>query len=359
MMISMPWILARRAAVLLLAGASAAAAQPGGDVRPPVMGWIPAHGIDDAGRALAATPAAGRALTRLGLQFWNPSPDGTGVVLAPQDASGKPVTPAQVRQLQGWARAHGVVPLLTVSNNSAVMERWDWPLARRAFVDHPEEFAAALVAAVEAWDLGGVDLDLEGEGDHETDRAAYASFVHLLGAALKARGKLLTVDSFPSPCADAPNLGWWADWVGAAQAVHSLGYADLYEGNLGSFTPEGRPSCEGGAALFRYSWQVDYGLRAGWRRDQIVLGMPTWLDRWGAGGAGPSLVDHLREVRALGAGVGLGDLQLAAPGWTRPAAWDAVQAVRRPPPARWAALHGGGAGGRTRARADVHLNAAR
>ena len=42
------------------------------------------------------------------------------------------------------------------------------------------------------------------------------------------------------------------------------------------------------------------------------------------------MVDHLREVRALGAGVGLWDMQLAAPGWAKAATWDAVQALRRP-----------------------------
>ena len=42
------------------------------------------------------------------------------------------------------------------------------------------------------------------------------------------------------------------------------------------------------------------------------------------------MVDHLRELRALGGGVGLWDMQLAAAGWSRPATWEAVQALRRP-----------------------------
>jgi hypothetical protein len=82
--------------------------------------------------------------------------------------------------------------------------------------------------------------------------------------------------------------------------------------------------------LFRYSWQLDYGVKAGYRRDQIVMGMPTWVDTWGSGGAGPGVVDHLREVRALGGGVGLWDMQLAAAGRSKPATWEAVQALRRP-----------------------------
>ncbi len=323
----------RRFSMLTIAtglGAAGLHAQPGGANGPQVMGWVPAYGIDASIKALAATPGIGQAMTRLGLQFWNPSADGTGVVLAPVDATGKPVNAASVKQLTRWARSHGVQPLLTVYNNSQVINRWDWQWARRAFAEHPDEFAAALVAAVDKWELDGVDLDLEGEGDLAADRAAYAAFVHQLAAALKAKGKLLTVDSFHSPCDNAPNMRWWSDWVGDVATIHSMGYEDLYEGSKATFTPEGRPICENGAALFRYSWQLDYGVKAGYRRDQIVMGMPTWVDNWGSGGIGPGVVDHLRELRALGAGVGLWDMQLAAAGWSKPATWDAVQALRRP-----------------------------
>ncbi len=317
-------------AVAAIAAAPAALAQPTGVNGPQVMGWVPAYGIDAAMKALNGSPAIGNSMTRLGLQLWNPSADGKGIVLAPVDASGRPVTAADVKQLQRWARSHGVQPLLTVYNNSQVITRWDWQWARRAFVEHPAEFSAALVAAVDQWDLDGVDLDLEGEGDFSADRPAYAAFVHQLSAALKAKGKILTVDTFHSPCDNAPNMRWWGDWVGDVATVHSMGYEDLYEGSKATFTPEGKPVCENGANLFRYSWQLDWGMKAGYRRDQIVMGMPTWVDAWGSGGLGPNVVDHLREVRALGAGVGLWDMQLAAAGWARPATWDAVAALRRP-----------------------------
>ena len=245
-----PRLLVPLAIVASLAAAATAEAQPGAS-GPQVMGWVPAYGIDASMKALAATPAIGQSMTRIGLQFWNPSVDGKGLVLAPVDATGKPVTAANIKQLQHWARSHGVQPLLTVYNNSQVINRWDWALARRAFAEHPDEFTAALVAAVDKWELDGVDLDLEGEGDFSADRVAYAAFVHQLSAALKAKGKLLTVDSFHSPCDNAPNMRWWGDWVGDVATIHSMGYEDLYEGSKATFTPEGKPVCEGGAALFR------------------------------------------------------------------------------------------------------------
>ena len=67
------------------------------------------------------------------------------------------------------------------------------------------------------------------------------------------------------------------------------------------------------------------------RADQIVLGMPTWVDTWGKGGQGAGVVSHLNEVRDLGAGIALWDLQLASPGWTSPGTWDAVRALRESP----------------------------
>ena len=305
---------------------------------PQVVGWVPAYALDASMKGLESSPAIGETLTRIGLQFWNPTRDGKGLVFAPTAASGKPVTAADVIRFRDWARARKIPVLLTVYNNSQVLDKWDWPLARGAFAGHPAEFGAALMAEMERYQLDGIDLDLEGEGDFDVDRPAYAAFVRGLSTALKTKGKVLTIDSFHSPCANAPNMSWWADWRGQVDAIHSMGYADLYEGSSETFTPPNKPVCEGGAALFRYSWQLQYGLKAGFRADQIVLGMPTWVDTWGSGGLGSTTVPHLREVQALGAGVALWDLQLAAPGWTTRETWEAVKALRQDPGSGWTQL---------------------
>ncbi len=319
------------AGVALLAGSFAQAA-------PQVIGWVPPYALDAAMRGLESNPGVGISLTRVGLQLWNPTPDGRGVVLAPVDASGKRVTPADVMRFRDWARSRYIPVLLTVYNNSQVLGKWDWALARGAFAGQPAEFIKALVAEMDHYQLDGIDLDLEGEGDFDADRASYAAFVRELSRVLKAKGKLLTVDSFHSPCANAPNMSWWADWRGHIDAIHSMGYADLYEGSTETFTPPNKPVCAGGAPLFKYSWQLQYGLKAGYRVDQIVLGMPTWVDTWGSGGLGSSAVAHLREVQAFGAGIALWDLQLAAPGWSRDDTWEAVHALRRNPGSGWTQL---------------------
>jgi len=314
----------------LAMGASLVLASPA-HAGPQVVGWVPPYALEASMRGLESNPGVGATLTRMGLQFWNPSRDGKGVVLAPVDASGKPVTAADVIRFRDWARARKIPVLLTVYNNSQVIGKWDWDLARNAFVGQPAAFIAALVAEMERYQLDGIDLDLEGEGDFDADRASYAAFVRELSKQLRVKGKLLTIDSFHSPCANAPNMSWWADWRGQIDAIHSMGYADLYEGSTETFTPPGKPVCEGGAALFKYSWQLQYGLKQGYTADQIVLGMPTWVDTWGSGGLGSGAAAHLREVQALGAGIALWDLQLEAPGWRRNETWDAVRALKEKP----------------------------
>lgn len=289
-------------------------------------------------RTLESNPAVGATLTRIGLQLWNPSVEGRGLVLAPVDATGKQVTGSDVVRFRDWAKARDIQVLLTVYNNSQVLGKWDWPLARRAFADHRAEFIQALVAEMDKYQLDGIDLDLEGEGDLSADRAAYAAFVRDLSRVLRPKGKLLTIDSFHSPCANAPNLSWWSDWKGQVDAIHSMGYTDLYEGSTDTFKPPNQPACAGGAHLFKYSWQLQYALKAGYRADQVLMGLPTWVDTWGKGGLGTDAVSHVREVQALGGGVALWDLQLAAPGWTRKDTWDAVRALRQSPGSGWRML---------------------
>lgn len=294
-----------------------------------VIGWIPAYGVDKSMQALQQNPHIAPGLSRVGLQFWNPSADGKSLVFAPINKDGKLLQVAEVRQVIAWLKARKIKVLLTVYNNSQVINKWDWALAQRAFRDHPKEFSASLVATMRRFGLDGIDLDLEGEGELEGDRAAYAQFVQNLSKVLKKENKLLTIDSFHSPCANAPNMRWWADWVGQIDAIHSMGYQDLYEGSTASFIPEGKSACEGGAAIFKYSWQLAYGLKAGFRADQIVMGMPTWLDNWGEGGKGSSISAHLQEAQKLGVGIALWDLQLAAEQWRSKDHWGEIQRLRR------------------------------
>lgn len=302
-----------------------------GQSAPQVMGWVPAYALPASMAALESNPAIAKGLSRLGLQFWNPSQSGEGVVFAAVDQTGKKLLAADVLRFRDWARRHRIKVFLTVYNNSQLTGKWDWALARRAFSDHPGAFADALVREMNRYQLDGIDLDLEGEGEHELDRAAYAHFVAELALRLRPAGKLLTVDSFHSPCDNAPNMRWWPDWQGKVDAIHSMGYADLYEGSTEVFTPPGQSVCADGAAIFKYSWQLQQAAQAGYRPQQILLGLPTWLEDWGSGGLGTAPDAHVREVQALGAGLALWDLQLGAKNWRSDSTWNAIRALRHLP----------------------------
>lgn len=299
--------------------------------QPQVMGWVPAYGVDASMMALESNPKIGQALTRIGLQFWNPSADGRSLVLAPATKAGGALSPDAIARVRDWAHARDIKVLLTVYNNSETTQAWDWPLALRAFRDNRAVFAEAMVQEMQRYQLDGIDLDFEGNGDFSADRAAYAAFVQELSSKLKPTGKLLTVDSFHSPCYNAPNMAWWEDWNTHVDNIHSMGYQDLFEANTTTFTPEGGTICADGAALFKYSWQLNWGKQHGYRIDQIVLGQPTWVDRWGLPGQETDAASHIDAAHALGAGVALWDLQLPTPGWRSDATWDAMLKLRKQP----------------------------
>lgn len=309
----------------------ASAAHASGETNTPqVIAWVPPYALEASAFGINANPKIGKALTHLGLQFWNPSADGTGVVLAPVDKSGKQVEPDSVNRFRDWAQSRGIKALLTVYNNSQVIGKWDWDLARRGFQDQRHVFIDALVAEMDKYKLDGIDVDLEGDSDHENDRAAYAAFIKELSGVLRAKHKLLSVDTFHSPCANAPNMSWWPDWVGQADSIHSMGYQDLYEESEDTFTHGGK-ACENGAHIFKYSWQLQYGMKAGYHLDQIVLGMPTWMDKWGKQGKETDIVSHVKSAQKLGAGIALWDAQFGAPGWKTDATWDAIISLREHP----------------------------
>lgn len=331
--------------LVVLATNMAAAEAP---LRPRVVGWVPAYDVEAAMTAMQSDPQIGQALTHIGLQFWNPSSDGRSVVLAPASRDGTLIDEAAIARVREFAHARGIKVLLTVYNNSETTLKWDWDLARRAFKGKRRAFARALVATMLKHTLDGIDLDLEGEGGFDADREAYARFVHTLAKAVLGHGKELTIDSFHSPCWNAPNMAWWSDWLGYVDAIHSMGYADLYESSEETFTAEGQTPCMGGAKLFKYSWQLGWGLDAGYRVDQIVLGQPTWVDRWGASGRETDAISHIREVQGFGGGIALWDLQLPAPEWRSAQTWCAVLDLREHPGDGWKSLP------RIRADADAH-----
>jgi hypothetical protein len=270
-----------------------------------VMSWVPPYRLEQSRQVLqrsAGAVTADQFLSRVGLQFWMPTLDG-GVRFVPHR---EPVGDAEVTWFRAWGRPRGVKLLLTIYNHDGTS--WNWDLARAAFVTHQDAFVRALVGELERTGLDGIDLDLEGNGALDAERPGFAVFVRKLSAELRPRGKLLTVDSFHSPCFNAPHMGWWEDWTGRVDAIHSMGYGDLYEGSTEVFTPDKGTPCRPGETIFRFSWQVAWGTSHGFQPGQILLGLPGGRFEWGQGGRGATLPAHLDEVRATGGGICIWDV---------------------------------------------------
>ncbi|MFM7718670.1 MAG: Ig-like domain-containing protein [Actinomycetota bacterium] len=280
-----------------------------------VMGWVPPYGVATSQAAVTADLGAfdvQDGLSRVGLQFWVPNTDGT--IRYATHESYKPGD-ADVAWWKTWAQPKGIKVLLCIYNNTG---SWDWALARSAFGTNRTTFVNALVAEMDRLGLDGIDVDLEGVGSYDTDRAAFGSFISALATAVHARGKLLTVDSFHYIW-NAPNQSWWPDWVGNVDTIHTMGYDDLYEGGTG---------------YHRYSFQQTTGVNAGLPASAISMGFPGWKNTWGtSSGRGTDVLAHLAEVRndlPQPSGIAIWDLQLSASNWRSSAVWEQIAALRGP-----------------------------
>jgi hypothetical protein len=292
-----------------------------------VMTWIPPYSIPQIQKLVADQPAILPSFTRIGLQLWNPDSTGRGVVLAPTSSEGIPVDTAKVRELVAMGHLHGIKMLLTIYNNSEVLRKWTWPLARNTFVDsNRTPFIEAILAEMRTYDLDGIDIDYEGIGNSlYKDRPAFKLFIHQLSDSLKQQGKLLTVNTFHTPCFNAPNMSWWQDWVGKVDNIHTMGYSSLYEGST-----EKIGNCLGDQFLFRYSSQQKYALDAGFDSSTVLMGLPGWKSEWGQAGTtgiGSSPLAHIAEVSQLNTGVAVWDLYLNDSAWADSATLAALRLV--------------------------------
>ncbi|MFC1924085.1 metallophosphoesterase [Chloroflexota bacterium] len=303
----------------LAVGGAVASASPDGSYALPtegsieIMTWVPPYSIQqcqDMVQADFGEYDARDGLTRIGLQFWVPSANGT---VKYADHEWYTPNDADVAWWQNWCSVNNIECLLCVYNNNG---SWDWDLARSAFATNRTTFVNALISEMDRLNLDGIDIDLEGIGSYEGDRGAFDQFIHDLWVELDSRGKILTIDTF---CYiwNAPNQNWWSDWVGEVDNIHSMGYADLYEG---------------GTTWHKYSYQQNAGYAAGYAGYEVLMGFPAWLSNWGASsGRGTSALAHVQEVRydlAEPTGIAIWDLQLSASAWQESDLWSEIAALK-------------------------------
>jgi len=266
------------------------------------MTWVPPYAVGKSkARLTESFGGIGMkdALTHLGLQFWVPTQDG-GLARAGRNNE---TSDDAIAELRDWGRANGVRVLLCVYNGA---KSWDWPLARAGFAEHPDRFLNALLAEVERLQLDGVDIDLEGNGSFETDKAAFVDFIRKLSGRLHAQKRHLTVDSFSYKW-NAPNQAWWKELLPHVDGLTTMGYDEL-----GATAPEWRG----------YGFQKSV---VGRRASRLMIGLPAGRNEW----RGNTLMEHLRWLKKDGkVGVSFWDAQVPAEAWRKAEVWKTLGEIR-------------------------------
>jgi hypothetical protein len=180
----------------------------------PNIAWVPSYSIGNCKTCLQKDfggVGMKDGLTYLALQFYYPTNSG-GLT--------KSVSDADVSWFRDWCRNNNVKVLLCVFNATG---NWDWNLAKNAFANNKTAFVNALVAEVNRMNLDGVDIDLEGPGSYDGDRAAYESFCTDLKKALGI--KALTIETFAAQY-NAPNWNWWPGLINNSKidGIGCMGY---------------------------------------------------------------------------------------------------------------------------------------
>lgn len=245
-------------AAVLMVLAPAAVGQPLPMV---TVGYIPAFkGLD---RIVAGAELNG--YTHVNLAFVNPAGDGSviaGESLACMSDGDGMVSLAALRAVVARAQAAGAKALVSLGGGVIPACSGDWEVLLAP--DRRAETVHNLIALVDAAGLDGIDVDLEGALLTAIDRAGnYTPFVAALGAALRARGKLLT-------CATA-------SYEGGMIPVSAIPWFDLV--NVMSYDAIGPSWGRAGDAHASYAQAVqDLVL---WRslgvpKERLVLGVPFY-----------------------------------------------------------------------------------
>jgi GH18 family chitinase len=241
-------------AAVILACVAALPAQAKTPGPPVVIGYIAVFkGMEKAMRRADLSQ-----YTHLNLAFVNPSPAGAVVrgrsMACMPDASRRMVTTAALRRAVRAAHRAGTKIMISLGGGVIPPCSGDWselllPGARNAVVRE-------LIAFVDAYDLDGIDVDIEGTVLTKIDKAGnYTPFVAALSRALKARGKLLT-------CATG-------SYEGGMVPQSSIPYFDYIGPTWGPAGSEHSP-------IDQAQRDLQLWLKRGASRNRIVLGVPFY-----------------------------------------------------------------------------------
>ncbi|MDB5049645.1 MAG: hypothetical protein JWO30_2716 [Fibrobacteres bacterium] len=272
-----------------------------------VISWVAPYKVDQS-KAMLQKDFGGvgmkDGLTWLALQFW--VTNGPNVV---QDGN---VAGAgfddKVKWFRDWGHANGIKVTLCVTD---FVGDWNWPEARRSFLDNRAAFVKSLVAEADRLGLDGVELDLEGNLEATAaDVSGFIAFSAELAAALHPKGKTVTVASFAAQW-NAPNWKWWPELMKSVDGVTSMGYEKT-----------GRNSNNG----YNYADQKKQAIPP----YKLMIGMPGYFGSWEGNTAAEQLDWAVQDGEV---GVGIWDCGLDNGAWQTAAVWKQLAKIRASKPA--------------------------
>lgn len=291
------------------------------------MSWVPVYG-SDASKAILNDATKSQwikdGVTHIGLQFWVPGDAGAVTFATDYNYTYKAATISQdVQDFVSWGNTNNVKIMLCFYNSRSA--GFDWDYTRQVINTYPSQSVTNIMSIINTYGLDGVDIDFEGVGDFSSDKPAFVNFLNLLGTALHANGKVLSVDMLSTPCYNSPNPSWESAMAPYVDFMTVMGYTDTYEDDntLFSYCPE-TPS-EANTYPFRYSYIENYlTVKQGLASSKLNYGLPSWSDTWGEQCAQENILD-IMNVSSAG-GISIWDLQLSGGGfWTDPTTWELIK----------------------------------
>lgn len=277
-----------------------------------VISWIPPYRIPECKTVMQkefGTHSIEDGLTHLGLQFWVPDTvivDGdiasTGNIVFKVDTTYEiPFKPTanDVIWFRDWCHERDIKALLTIAYfpmafGSTDAQPKNWKVQKSAFMDHRTTFVNALIDTMVAYNLDGIDLDLESWADGAMDseyRTGYREFVKELSDSLKSSypEKTLSIASSMDVWGFS-NRNCWGDWDDLVDMLIVMAYEKSYEGQS--------------KTSFKYSSIYDDALAAGYDSTSIAIGMASKFNSWGSGGLGSGIINHIDELKEITNGKG-------------------------------------------------------
>ncbi len=299
-----------------------------------VMSWVPPYSIQTSYNLLNTGSPANieNGLTHLGLQWW--VPDGTGGITFITDYQYTSLGDLsdEVEMFVDWGDANDVETMLCLFNIHD--DDFDWDIAISAFGQYQDESVASIIAEVEKYNLDGVDIDFEGGGDQSLDMSDFAEFLYKLNNELKKNGKTLSVDVFPSPCYNAPNVNWIPNLAPYCDFVNVMGYDETYEGNSASFYCS-QNSDYSHQAVLQYSFIKSFLDKNDIDDFKVNYGVPGWMEYWGEPSENSqTILGHMADIENLtdGAGMAIWDIALMNGGtWRESTTWDKIEEFKATP----------------------------